>query len=193
MPIKTIIGIDEVGRGPLAGPVTVCALSVPHYFDFSHFEKIKDSKKLSSQKREYWYQKIFDLKMSGALSFHVSSVSAGEIDTLGITHSIKKAIKIAIVELKADPLFTEVRLDGSLRAPDDFLHQITIIKGDEKEPVISAASIVAKVTRDRMMGEFALMYPGYGFEDHKGYGTKLHMDALKKLGLSEIHRRSFIH
>lgn len=190
--IRTIVGIDEVGRGPLAGPVTVCAFSVPHYFDLSLLSGIKDSKKLSAQKREEWYQKLYVFKENKQVSFAVSSVSAIEIDTMGISHCLKKAIRMAIDDLAVDPNITEVRLDGSLYAPKEFRFQTTIIKGDEKEPVISAASIIAKVTRDRMMVDYGLQFPEYGFENHKGYGTDSHRKAIKLSGLTPIHRKTFL-
>lgn len=190
--IQTIVGIDEVGRGPLAGPITICACSVPWGFDFAHFEGIRDSKKLSAQKRREWFEKIYKLKDRELLSFALASVGAGEIDSMGLTHSLKKAISTVLHELKSDPETTEVRLDGSLYAPEIFSMQRTIIKGDEKEPVISAASIIAKVTRDKMMEDYSLKYPGYGFDEHKGYGTAAHMKALHALGPSPIHRRLFL-
>jgi len=186
------VGIDEVGRGPLAGPITLCALCVKNDFDFVNFAGIKDSKKLSPQKREEWFEKISKLCTDGQVSFALSSVDADEIDSMGLTHCIKKAIRNILSELKLDPQKTEVRLDGSLYAPKEFIFQKTIIKGDEKEPVISAASIVAKVTRDKMMVKFAEKYPEYGFEKHKGYGTPMHQKAIRAYGLTPIHRRSFI-
>jgi ribonuclease HII len=190
---KYLIGIDEVGRGPLAGPVTLCACMVPQDFDFSHLEGIKDSKKLSEKKRDEWFKKIDGLRASDGLLFAISSVSANEIDTIGISPCIKKAIREILSELKVNPSDVEVRLDGSLSAPTEFTFQTTIIKGDEKEPVISAASIIAKVTRDKMMNEYAIKYPLYGFDGHKGYGTAKHMKAIREHGLSPIHRKTFIH
>ncbi|HEU5114782.1 MAG TPA: ribonuclease HII [Candidatus Paceibacterota bacterium] len=192
MTMRHLVGIDEVGRGPLAGPVTVCALRVESGFDFSHFKDIKDSKKLSPQKREEWFLKISDLKSKGELEFASASVSAAEIDSIGISRAIEKAIHVALDALSLVPESTHVFLDGSLRAPKRFLVQETIIKGDEKIPVISAASIVAKVMRDRHMEEQAAVYPGYGLENHKGYGTDEHCKAIRKLGPSPIHRKSFI-
>ena len=187
-----LVGIDEVGRGPLAGPITLCALCVKNDFDFKNFSHIKDSKKLSPQKRDEWFEKISKLRADGQVSFALSSVDADEIDSMGLTYCIKKAIRNILSELKLDPKETEVRLDGSLYAPKEFIFQKTIIKGDEKEPVISAASIVAKVTRDKMMVKFSQKYPEYGFEKHKGYGTAMHQKAIRAFGLTPIHRRSFI-
>jgi len=189
--ITHIVGIDEVGRGPLAGPVTVCACKVPHDFEMSHFAGIKDSKKLSPKAREEWFVKISDLKKSGILDFAFSSVSAGDIDIIGIALAIKRALNEALLALSLIPETTRVKLDGALKAPEKFIFQETIIKGDEKIPIISAASIVAKVTRDRHMTEQAKLYPLYGFEKHKGYGTKNHFELIRQHGLSPIHRKSF--
>jgi ribonuclease HII len=190
--ITRLIGIDEVGRGPLAGPVLLCAMSVPHDFDFKHFEKIRDSKKLSPQKREEWFLKISELKSKGELDFAFAAVSAEEIDGTGISHAIEKAIHLCLDALNLDPSSTQIFLDGSLKAPKKFTSQETIIKGDEKIPVISAASIVAKVVRDKYMTEQAAVYPLYGFDEHKGYGTAKHLKAIHKLGITPLHRKSFL-
>jgi ribonuclease HII len=187
-----IIGIDEVGRGPLAGPVTICVCKVHVSFNFKHFRGIKDSKQLTPEKREKWFLKISDLKEKGELDFAFSSVSAAEIDTIGIVPAIKKAMKESLDALNPDPATTRILLDGALKAPREFILQETIIKGDEKIPVISAASIVAKVMRDRYMKEQASVYPGYGFENHKGYGTDEHCENIRKLGLTPLHRKSFL-
>ena len=190
--MRYIIGIDEVGRGPLAGPITLCACRVEKDFDFSHFKKIKDSKKLSAQKREEWFGRISALRMKGLVSFTISSVSADEIDSMGLSHCIRKAIRNILDELAVHPLETEIRLDGSLYAPREFIFQKTIIKGDEKEPIISAASIIAKVTRDRMMEDYGREYPLYKFDEHKGYGTVEHRKAICTYGITPIHRKSFL-
>ena len=190
--MRFIVGIDEVGRGPLAGPVTLCACRVESGFDPSHFKKIKDSKKLSAQKREEWFTKISALRTQGIVSFAISSVSADEIDSMGLSHCIKKAIRNILDELSVHPLETEILLDGSLYAPREFVFQKTIIKGDEKEPIIAAASIIAKVTRDRMMEDYGREYPLYRFDEHKGYGTALHRKAIRAYGASPIHRKTFL-
>ncbi len=190
--MRFLVGIDEVGRGPLAGPITLCACRVEEGFDFENFKKIKDSKKLSPQKRREWFQKISALRAEGLVTFALSSVSAEEIDSKGLSHCIKKAVRNILDDLAASPLETEVRLDGSLYAPREFLFQKTIIRGDEKEPVIAAASIIAKVTRDKMMEDFALEYPLYGFEENKGYGTAAHKKAIRAYGITPIHRKSFL-
>lgn len=189
--ITHIVGIDEVGRGPLAGPLTVCACKVPCTFDFSHFKGIKDSKKLPPKKREEWFAKISGFRARGELDFALSSVPPAEIDKMGVTFAIKKALKNALEALSLAPESTLIKMDGALRAPEKFLFQETIIKGDEKIPIISAASIVAKVTRDRYMTKQAKFYSAYGFERHKGYGTKEHFELIRKHGLSPIHRKSF--
>ncbi len=190
--ILHIVGIDEVGRGPLAGPVTICACKIKTTFKQAYFKGIKDSKQLSAQKREEWFSKIADLKEKGELDFAFSSVSASDIDLIGITTAIRKAVKRALQALKLDPETTRVILDGSLKAPEEFLIQETIIKGDEKIPVISAASIVAKVVRDRFMEKQAKVFPGYGFENHKGYGTVEHRKNISRLGATRIHRVTFL-
>ncbi|HUD03870.1 MAG TPA: ribonuclease HII, partial [Candidatus Paceibacterota bacterium] len=190
--MKFIVGIDEVGRGPIAGPVTIGMCIAPIDFDFSHFAKIKDSKKLSEKKRNEWSTKIHELKNKGMLSFAIASISAAEIDAKGISPCLKEAIKRGLADIGANPAEVEIRLDGALRAPSVFLNQKTIIRGDEKEPIISAASIVAKVHRDKLMTDFAKTYPLYGFEKHKGYGTSEHFKAIRLYGISPIHRKTFL-
>lgn len=192
MKITHIVGIDEVGRGPLAGPVTLCACVVLYTFDMAHLKGIKDSKKLSPQKRQEWFLKISDLKAKGMTEFSLFSVPALEIDSMGISKAIERAIHECLEALHLPCETTQIFLDGSLRAPKKFSMQDTIIKGDEKVPIISAASIVAKVTRDRFMEEQAILYPGYGFEEHKGYGTDKHRRAIRRLGVTPIHRMSFL-
>ncbi len=193
---KYIIGIDEVGRGPLAGPVSLCACAIPLDFDKSLFLEIKDSKKLSPKKRDEWFDIISNLKKENLLDFAYASIEASEIDSQGIAPAIRKAIAICLDELKNrlefDPRHTKIMLDGSLKAPEEFSSQETIIKGDEKIPVISAASIIAKVTRDRFMETQSKIYPNYGFEKHKGYGTREHIQAIRAHGTLPIHRISFL-
>ena len=152
---------------------------------------LRDSKQLSRAQREEWFTQIESWQKAGKCDFAVSMVSAKEIDAHGISRAIKKALAETLdtLECSTDAL---ILLDGSLHAPESFHNQITIIKGDEKEPIISLASIVAKVTRDRYMTRFAERYPHYGFERHMGYGTADHYTALKKYGLCPIHRRSFL-
>ena len=193
MKYKYIIGIDEAGRGPLAGPVSVGAV----LFEKDEYEQFKkenkdlvgrDSKKLSEKKREEWFEKIQGLPLENAVAFSSNKV----IDTKGIVPAINTAIEKIFVEFKIKPEECRVLLDGNLKAPEEFKNQETIIKGDEKEPVISLASIIAKVSRDRYIVKLSEKYPEYCFEKHKGYGTKLHYEMIKKHGLCNIHRRSFL-
>ncbi len=194
MKYKYIIGIDEAGRGPLAGPVSVGAV----LFESGGYEKFKketkdtlagrDSKKLSEKKREEWFEKIKKLQLESAVAFSSNKV----IDTKGIVKAIEMAIEKIFLKFKLEPSECLVLLDGNLKAPKEFKNQETIVKGDEKEPVISLASIIAKVSRDRYIVDLSKKYPEYEFERHKGYGTKLHYEMLKEHGLCNIHRRTFI-
>ncbi|MEK9184962.1 MAG: ribonuclease HII [Patescibacteria group bacterium] len=186
------IGIDEVGRGPLAGPVAVGVIKTKHRVFGFWMKGIKDSKKLSPKAREVWYQKIKEAKEKGELDFIVSFISSKIIDKRGLTYSIKKAISISLKKLLVDPKKCKVLLDGGLKAPKEFIFQETIIKGDEKEPIIALASIVAKVTRDNLMTKYAKKYPPYRFDIHKGYGTKAHYEEISQNPLTPIHRRSFL-
>ena len=190
--MKYIIGIDEAGRGPLAGPVAIGVALVKADFDFKLLKGVRDSKKLLEKQREEWFLKLKDWKKQSLIDFKVSLIGAKIIDEKGISHAIRKGIKSCLKRLEADPKSSKVLLDGSLKAPDSFENQITIIGGDDKEPIISIASIAAKVTRDRKMKRLAVLYPKYQFEVHKGYGTALHCQLLRQYGASEIHRQSFI-
>lgn len=185
-----VVGIDEVGRGPLAGPLTVGVLVIPRRHLW-HLEGVKDSKKLAPAAREAWYEKIRALEKEGILASAVAFVGERQIDRKGLSHSLMKGVARCLRRLEV-PLGADIRLDGSLYAPPVYLRQKTIVRGDEKELAIAAASILAKVRRDRRMRNLARRYPGYGFEAHKGYGTSAHYRALRKLGLSRIHRRSFL-
>jgi ribonuclease HII len=187
-----IIGIDEVGRGPIAGPVAVGACCVPVDFDFSFCRGIRDSKKLTARGREEWEKKIVLAQKEGKLSVAVTFVSSTVIDTKGLSYAIKKALASSLKKVSCDSQNTLVLLDGGLKAPEDFKNQKTIIKGDEKEPVISMASIVAKVTRDRHMVKLSKRFPEYDFHIHKGYGTRAHYQKIAEHGLSPEHRRSFL-
>lgn len=185
-----LIGIDEAGRGPLAGPVAVGAAAVPQNFDWSLVQGAKDSKQMSEKAREQVYATILTLRDARTLNFAVAFSSSTMIDRYGIVPSIKSALARALAAV-AEGDGHEIRLDGGLRAPEQYKHQTTIIRGDQSEPIISLASIAAKVERDRLMKKLAQKFPAYEFEKHKGYGTALHRAAIKKSGLSEIHRRSF--
>lgn len=187
-----IVGIDEAGRGPLAGPVAVGLVCIPHDFDRKLFKKAKDSKMLSERVREEIFVETKDLHKKGLLTYAVSMVHAEMIDQKGITHAIRLSIKRCLKKCNVDPHETLVLLDGSLKAPKEFVHQKTIIKGDQKEKVIGLASIMAKVTRDRWMKKAAREYPEYGFEIHKGYGTKKHREYIHTYGPSSIHRMSYL-
>ncbi len=177
-----IAGIDEVGRGPLAGPVVTCALILPKDCNILH---INDSKKLSAKERD----RLYDLLTKEAVSYAIGIEGPETIDDINILQATIKAMKQAVSELsvKPDQLFID-----AVKLPDIDIDQRSIIKGDAKSASIAAASIVAKVTRDRMMEEYDKIYPGYGFASNKGYGSADHIKALKELGPCEIHRRSFI-
>lgn len=183
---KIVIGIDEAGRGPLAGPLVIAAIAGLRN---RYLVGIKDSKKLTPLARERWY-KILREK---AVCRYVS-IRPELIDTRGIVPSTRAAIGRLVKKMcnyyKLPTLNYKLLLDGSLYAPSDY-HQKTIIKGDERVPIIAAASIIAKVVRDRKMTRLDAEYPNYGFAKHKGYGTRAHQAAIIKFGLSDIHRRSF--
>jgi len=186
---RWVIGIDEAGRGPLAGPVTLAAVACPRTVARAIFKGIKDSKHLTLKAREVWLKKI---KSHPKIFYAASSVGPSIIDRVGITKAIRRAVGRVLNRLDTERFgMAEILLDGSLKAPDKY-PQKTIIKGDEKIPVIAAASVVAKTSRDRKMIRLSSKFPQYYFEIHKGYGTRLHYKMLKKHGLSEIHRRSFL-
>ena len=189
--MRYLIGIDEAGRGPLAGPVAVGAVMVPTDFDWSVLEGVRDSKKLSEKKREEFFARAVELEESQVLRFAVSTSSAAYIDTYGIVPAIKRALAEALSRFEIEPDNCRVLLDGSLKAPAEYIHQETIIRGDDTEPAISLASIMAKVTRDRLMKRLSSKYPEYDFHVHKGYGTASHLSVIGRYGLSDIHRASF--
>lgn len=189
---RYIIGVDEAGRGPLAGPVTVGVVAVPRAFSMKFFRGIKDSKQLTLQAREKWFKKIKLEEKRGIIKYKVSYAQARTIDKKGIVRAILKSVRSCLVRLDAPPKRSLVLLDGSLKAPKEYKHQKTIIGGDELLPIISAAAIVAKVLRDRRMTRLAKKYPKWDFDIHKGYGTERHIRKIKKFGLSPIHRRSFL-
>ncbi len=189
--LKYIIGIDEAGRGPLAGPVAIGVAVVPPNFNWKLILGVGDSKKVSEKNREAIFLRAKALKKKGMLDFAVVLVSAKIIDSKGITRAVSLGITRALKKLKLNPKEVNVRLDGLLKAPQEYVHQKTIIQGDAKEKIIGLASIMAKVTRDRVMVRVSRMYPKYHFDIHKGYGTEMHRNAIKKYGLSLIHRHSF--
>ncbi len=185
MKLGYILGIDEAGRGPLAGPVTLAYVASPVTRRRKIFRNIRDSKKLTPRGREEWFE---ILKNHPELQVGVTSVGPGTIDKRGITAAVKIGINRLLRRLNIKPKM--ILLDGSLFAPPE-CPQKTIIKGDEKIPIISAASIIAKVSRDRKMLRLHKKYPKYGFDKHKGYGTKAHLQKLKIHGACAIHRTRF--
>lgn len=189
--MRYLIGIDEAGRAPLAGPVAVGAAMVKSGFDWSRIGGIRDSKKMTALSRERYFREMQKMQNDGILKYAVAFAPHGMIDNVGITAAVHYAIERALISLEADPLNSNVFLDGLLSAPESFKYQQTIIGGDDVLPVISLAAIAAKVTRDRLMKRLAKKFPVYGFEVHKGYGTQVHRDAIRKFGLCEIHRVTY--
>jgi len=191
--MRFILGIDEAGRGPLAGPVAVGVVAVPERFDvLKEFPGVADSKKLSEKKREEIFTLLEKRTEQGEVCFVVEFESAETIDREGIVFSVHHALSRGVNALAPDAEKVRIQLDGALRAPNEYAQE-TIINGDELVPVISLASIAAKVVRDRLMVELSAQYPLYGFEKHKGYGTRAHYEALQKYGPCSLHRRSFLH
>lgn len=185
-----LIGVDEAGRGPLAGPVSVGVVAIPLGFEvLREFPEAKDSKLLSRQKRELIFDAVEKRASRGDLQFVVRFADHTYIDEHGIARAVESAVWSGVRELSA-PSHSFVLLDGLLRAPEAY-PQRTFVRGDLRVPLISLASILAKVTRDRMMEQLSVRYPEYGFEQHKGYGTLAHRLAIKRHGLTDIHRKSF--
>lgn len=179
---SAICGIDEVGRGPLAGPVVAGAVILPRDTEILY---LNDSKKLSEKKREALYDEI----MEKAVAVGIGMASPARIDEINILQATYEAMRMAINKLQVRP---DLLLNDAVTIPGVEISQVPIVKGDAKSISIAAASIVAKVTRDRMMKEYEEIFPGYDFASNKGYGTKAHIQALKTLGPCVIHRRSFI-
>ncbi len=177
-----IAGIDEVGRGPLAGPVVTCAVILPKDCNILY---INDSKKLSEKKREELYDQIMEQAVAVGIGIEDHTV----IDDINILQATYSAMRKAIGALRIKP---DVLLNDAVKIPGVDIQQVPIIKGDAKSISIAAASIIAKVTRDRMMVQYDKMYPGYDFAGNKGYGAPVHLEALKNIGPSPIHRQSFI-
>lgn len=181
-----IIGVDEAGRGPLAGPVVAAAVKINEYHDF--FKDINDSKKLSEKKREMLFDKIISYCHVG-----VGIATVSEIDSVNILNATFLAMNKALEDIKEDEIiFDKVLVDGNKLIKNYDGKQEFVIKGDAKSLSIAAASIVAKVTRDRIMLKYAEKYPEYFFEKHKGYGTKLHREILLEKGALPIHRKTFL-
>lgn len=192
------IGIDEVGRGPLAGPVAVGVFIIKSAKTSQKlFRGVKESKQLSEEQREKWFSVVEEARAAGHVDFSVQFQSPKNIDSLGLTRTINEAMRLGLEEIFENHAAINyddclVLLDGGLRAPAHFKNQKTIIRGDEKKTAIALASICAKVLRDRRMKALAKKYPLYGFEIHKGYGTRAHCAAVRKHGPSPLHRKSFI-
>ena len=178
----TLCGIDEVGRGPLAGPVVAGAVILPEDCEILY---LNDSKKLSEKKRELLYDEI----MEKAIAVGIGAVSPERIDEINILQATYEAMRIAISRLSVRP---DLLLNDAVTIPQVEIPQVPIIKGDAKSVSIAAASIIAKVTRDRMMVQYEDLYPGYEFASNKGYGSARHIAALKEIGPCPINRRSFI-
>ena len=179
---NAICGIDEVGRGPLCGPVVAGAVILPKDHPILY---LNDSKKLSEKKRE----ELYDVIMREAIAVSVGMAGPARIDEINILQATYEAMREAILKLPVKP---DLLLNDAVTIPEVNIRQVPIIKGDSKSVSIAAASIIAKVTRDRMMDQYDEMFPGYGFKNNKGYGTKAHIEALITLGPTPIHRKSFI-
>ena len=177
-----LCGIDEVGRGPLAGPVVACAVILPADHQILY---LNDSKKLTAHKRE----ELYDVILSEAVAVGIGMVGPAKIDEVNILQATYEARRQAISKLKVTP---QLLLNDAVTIPEVEIPQVPIIKGDAKSASIAAASIVAKVTRDRLMVEYDKTLPGYGFASNKGYGSTEHIEALKKFGPTPIHRATFI-
>ena len=180
---QAICGIDEVGRGPFAGPVVAGAVILPKDHPILY---LNDSKKLSEKKREELYEVI----LKEAVATGIGMASPARIDEINILQATYEAMRMAISNLSVQP---DLLLNDAVTIPEIEIMQIPIIKGDAKSVSIAAASILAKVTRDRLMVEYEKVFPGYDFASNKGYGTKAHIEGLKKFGPTPIHRMSFIH
>ena len=174
-----ILGVDEAGRGPMAGELVVAGVIFPKgYYD----ERINDSKQLTHKKREV----LYDIIIENAIAYHIEIISVEDVDRLNVYQASKQGMEKCAKVLKRENMFT---LSDAM--PLDDIEHLAIIKGDALSMSIAGASILAKVTRDRLMEQHALQYPMYGFEKHKGYVTKLHKEMLNMYGVSPIHRRSF--
>ncbi len=179
---ELLAGVDEAGRGPLAGPVCAAAVILPMGLEIPGLD---DSKKLTEKKREA----LFDVIREKALHYGIAFASHEEIDKLNILNATYLAMNRAIEALGVMPDMTII--DGNRNTGIEY-PSVTAVKGDSRSANVAAASILAKVTRDRLMCKLAVKYPGYGFEKHKGYGTREHYEAIRELGPSEIHRRTFL-
>jgi len=195
--VQWTIGVDEAGRGALAGPVCVGAVLLPPTVDWREAfalitkkgePRLRDSKQLSAQQRDILYEYI---TAHGRLRHAAAMVDAPTIDEIGIANAAREAAAIAVSSLAISPERVKVLLDAGLSVAEQW-EQESFVKGDERIPVIAFASIIAKVTRDRLMEDLALSHGAYGFDAHKGYGTNKHCIAIRKFGPTELHRRSFL-
>lgn len=180
--VKMIAGMDEVGRGPLAGPVVTCCLIMPYD---NMIDGVYDSKKITAKKRDELYDKILSTALDCSITMETNEV----IDEINILQATKKSMEHSFKELKVKP---DLLLVDAVKGLNVDVETKPIIKGDATSYAIACASIVAKVYRDRLMDEYAKVYPEYAFEKNKGYGTKAHIEGLKKFGKCPIHRNSFI-
>jgi len=189
-----VAGVDEVGRGPLAGPVCAACIILPQDFDIPG---VNDSKKLSEKKRS----ELYSLIIGSALAYGIGLIDNERIDEINILNATKEAMLIAVsdaslmlaarTDAAEDAVIGHLLVDA-VKLPEAGIPGTAIIKGDEKSVSVAAASIVAKVTRDRIMAEFDNIYPGYGFSSNKGYGTEAHYKGLRALGPTPIHRKTFL-
>ena len=178
-----VVGVDEVGRGPLAGPVVAAAVVLPHD---AKLIGLKDSKKLTQEKREALYEAI----KQTALAIGVGIVDAPRIDEINILQATFEAMRQALAQI--DVPYQCLLVDGDKEIPNIIAHQQAIIKGDDKSASIAAASVIAKVTRDRMMADYAKIYVGYDWENNKGYGSAKHYEGIRSQGITPLHRKSFL-
>lgn len=195
-----IIGIDEVGRGPIAGPVTLGIVGIDMKSPVAKFlaklvkhkiEGIRDSKQLTPIEREHIHAEMLTYKKNGELEFYTTSVNASIVDEKGMTYAVSNAIARLLRKFNVDAETVNIVLDGRLYAPEKFINQKTVTKGDTIHLSIALASIAAKVVRDKYMMKQDKVFPEYGFKKHKGYGTVEHRKALKKYGLSPLHRKTY--
>ncbi len=188
---KYYVGVDEAGRGPLAGPIAIGIVMVPARLNIKkEFPGLADSKVLTPEKREELFLRVRKLNQEGRLFYTAVFSSETIIDKYGIVRAIRRAVWRGMRRLAPEPEGIYVFLDGLLSAPPSY-KQCTVIHGDSTEPIIALASIIAKVRRDALMRRRSKKFPGYGFDVHKGYGTKAHKEAIKLLGLCALHRKSF--
>lgn len=195
--MKWVVGIDEAGRGPLAGPVVVATVTMLQNdykkirwqrYDF----ELNDSKKISVQARIYWANIAKKWQKQGLIKYEISKKTAKQIDSIGISQCIYDCISASLSKLEIVPEQTQILMDGGLRAPTIYKNQKALIKGDQKEKIISLASVIAKVYRDAYMINQARKYKSYFWEENKGYGTRNHQKAIINKGISPLHRKTFL-